>query len=323
MNGKTNQKFILIRQFIQKIGIIIGFLLLLLQLVSGLRAIQENQLLLVRPWLLLPTIFILCVATGIQIIAWIIIMRGFRIRISLIKAIRGYILTFLPRYIPGTFWSYLSRAQWLNQDFRIPFTISNISSLLEVSLAMTASLLIIGIYELCGLSTSQQIFFIILGSVLGITIWKFIGYLWGKIKVKVQEYTGNFMLVFKPYIWIIGLAILTINLLLHGFAVFLISTAFGINLSPLTFRTFFLLSGIFSLAWLIGFLVLIIPSGLGIRELVFSYLIASEFTINFGQASTISLTRIFTILAELIWVGVVLILKQKSGVISSPPLEER
>ena len=69
-------------------------------------------------------------------------MQENQVKINLISTLRGYSLSFLPRYLPGSIWGYLSRSEWLTQQFSIPFKYSNAISVVEIGATITANLLV-------------------------------------------------------------------------------------------------------------------------------------------------------------------------------------
>ena len=67
-------------------------------------------------------------------------------KISTKSAVRGYVLSFIPKYIPGTIWGYLSRSEWLKVKFNIEYHNSNIGSIYEIVVIFFSSFVIISIY---------------------------------------------------------------------------------------------------------------------------------------------------------------------------------
>ena len=53
------------------------------------------------------------VALGLQMAAWRYLMQDLGIKLTWRSIIGGYMLSFLPRYVPGSVWGYLSRSEWL------------------------------------------------------------------------------------------------------------------------------------------------------------------------------------------------------------------
>ncbi len=118
---------------------------------------------------------------------------------------------------------------------------------------------------------------------------------------KLAGYFHNEILTLNPRFrdWIIILVLLTLNWFYYGCGVFLVGYSLGIWQIDQFRSVWTLLTGDFSAAWLAGFFAIFIPSGLGVRELVLSSLLASHFQLAEGASQTISvIMRLITILAE-------------------------
>ncbi len=79
-----------------------------------------------------------------QIAAWVLIMRSLHVHLPIHQARFIYSLSFLARYIPGSIWGYLSRSEWLLQNYQVSYTVSNYGSVLEVALAVSTGFFVIG-----------------------------------------------------------------------------------------------------------------------------------------------------------------------------------
>ena len=84
----------------------------------------------------------------------------------------------------------------------------------------------------------------------------------------------------------------------HGLSLLLLLNAFNTGYKGDVFEATF----IFSLSWLAGFVVLIVPSGLGVREFILANLLVSQSTLNVQTATVVAvLSRFFIYLAEIAW----------------------
>src|SRR3972149_6374809 len=120
------------RRLLHLIGLALGGLLFVYQILNVLPAVMENKLHVSSPAFIGLALAIGVAAIGIQTIAWARLMRAFGIYLSWSQVLQGYTLSFLPRYIPGSVWGYLSRNEWLLQNHNVRYGISNRVSLLEV-----------------------------------------------------------------------------------------------------------------------------------------------------------------------------------------------
>jgi len=83
-------------------------------------------------------------------------------------------------------------------------------------------------------------------------------------------------------------------------------TAFDIQHNATVFQATF----IFSLSWLIGFAVIVVPSGLGVRELTLHILLVSQLALFPEAASIVAVvSRLLFFLVEVMWlfIGITLL----------------
>ena len=83
----------------------------------------------------------------------------------------------------------------------------------------------------------------------------------------------------------------------NGFALYFLIINFN-NIHTSLFRELTASTFSFCVAWLLGFIVLFVPSGLGIRESVLAILISSFFALNSGQSAFIAILFRLVILSS-------------------------
>ncbi len=235
-----------------------------------------------------------------QILCWNMIMQYLGIPLSLRQSIQGYPITFLPRYIPGSIWGYWSRNEWLKEHYGISYTESSLASALEVGLlVLTAILLSAGgtLFHSSGpeVLTTGLIF----GGAL-ILIWLGIPLLRSGMK-------RTFL---NLKYWYGASALSTILLCLHGGTLYLVSLAASptasLDLVGAIYAT--------SLSWLLGFVCIFVPAGIGVREMALSSLLVARFSFLSGTASLIAVSfRFLLILSETEWIIIALILSGQKG----------
>ncbi len=263
------------------VGLLLGGTLFVFQLWRAIGAIQQ-YLNLQTLAVFLVAIVVILVAYGLQIFAWTQLMRSCGYSIKPIPAAKGYIFSFIPRYIPGTVWGYWSRNEWLLNEFQIPYKASSMGSILEIVTGIVTAG-IVSIYIVAqNVSIERNYAILAIGLLL------------------------LFFLVIRFYaIKIMGLQVL--HLLIAIFVYFAFWVVYGISLFWFIQQmahinvNFLDVTSIYSLSWLIGFLFIITPSGLGVREFVLSTLLTRQFFLPENEASFIALSIRFVIyLAELI-----------------------
>lgn len=249
---------------------------------------------------------------GLYYWAWKILMSGFGIKIGFLTGFRGFMLSFVARYIPGTVWGYLNRNEWLALNYGVPYRISNWGSIYEIALTALASVVMIGIHGIVQSEQGARKLWITLLLALLISASYILVARSYRLKILERFLPDNDNNEIKQYPWQQWFATLTMligNWFLYGVMVFLCAKAFGLD-TPSLFSsgTAVRLSGIFSLSWLAGFVILFLPSGLGVREITLAALLPTVFPITTPQAAAVSVAaRLIIITAELMLVVIFVI----------------
>lgn len=302
------------RRYLYTFGQIAGLSLFLYQL--WFASIELNSLNIKIDFLsVFMAIAISVLGMGVQMYAWKLIMLGLGYPLSLKFVVSGYTLSLLPRYIPGSIWGYLSRNEWLFHFQGISYGSSNISSVLEMSAVIFSALLIISTYF------ASITFIGKLAIVLAMIGLIFLVYL--RLDVRsLNRKIERLLYLFKSY---------QINL--TTFRLFFISTlfmflswiCFGISLlliihSLKSLEVSFVnniwgVTVVFATAWLIGFLIPFLPSGMGVREWAISYQLSYVFLIPTGYAIFASVAnRVVLFFSELLWVLIGLYVRKRIDV---------
>ena len=297
------------RDFLNYFGILLGGIILIYQIFRSYHAII-HRFSGDFSTLIFYSALLTLLSLGIQILAWSRIMKGIGTNIILIDAFHGYILSFLPRYIPGTVWGYLSRSEWLFQKHKINRRISNLGSIFEIFSTITANIMLIGISSLKVTSYSRilnillLIFFIPL---VWITLQKVFS---SRYIMNLFAETSNGAGVgIKFHHWITGTIFFGVTWILYGVSLLLI-IQFLINGKLISAESILEITGIYCIAWLAGFLVFVVPSGLGFRELVLSSLLSNKYNIPLIQATGVAiLFRFVLVFMEFVWLVIGITIK--------------
>jgi glycosyltransferase 2 family protein len=290
-------------------GLIIGILLFSLQVVSGYRAVTASSTTadlsaLVVGWMTIILAFL------IQMLTWRNLMQELGPHLPRLNVIQWYPITFLPRYIPGTIWGYMTRGQWLHRDYQIPYLISNLGSLYEIMASLVSVILVIGF---SGAISSEGWGWLVLSAscLLVPGTW----YVLHKIEKNPAlgrrlrlSATGAGTSAPKVGFnaWIRAVLSYVLLWACYGFMLFVITNS-ALKNSWVSFPSCTLL---YSISWLIGFVVIFVPAGLGIREFFMTYIFMLYIGVDFGTASSISVTsRFIVILGEVAWVTMSIIIK--------------
>lgn len=287
------------RKILYRAGIALGLGLLLQQAWQGIVALQQTQTCVARPVTFGLVLATFLAAYGVQMAAWALIMRSLAAPLSARTIIQGYALAFLPRYIPGSVWGYLSRNEWLAQSHQVSYAVSTTASLIEAAMLLLTAGWLGALYLV--LTRWQHPLFIpaivVLGGVAAAMVWYATPWLARRI------FKGNVhLLAPAPRRHAHGLFVATTLLYLlfwglQGAALVAIGRALCDNLTVAPFAT----TAASALSWAIGFLIIFVPAGLGVREWTLSAMLVSFTAIPSGQATLLALaSRLGLIAAEFI-----------------------
>lgn len=228
-------------------------------------------------------------------VGWLQLLRYLNIEIKAIAVLQGYIVSFLPRYVPGTVWGYLSRGEWLHARYGVPYTITHLASMLEMGFMLLAVITIMGMYATWYLAVLMPLV---------------VGGSWLAFQQIARVLPNRFQHTLSLTQWSIAYLIYTAAWHAQSVSFMLITTGFSgqVTWSQAIFM--------YSVAWFIGFLVIIVPTGLGVREATLAQLLASTTTLSAGTTSAIAImARLLIYISELIWLIIGLILTRFQRII--------
>lgn len=276
-------------------GIVLGVLLFLHQVWLAIRAIQEKTVISYNVFYLIAALGMIMLAYLLQTLAWKQIMQGQNIALGAMIAFQSFSISLLPRYIPGTIWGYLSRSEWLKENYRIPRSKSNIGSMLEVILAvLTASVVVVSYYGWSTFSGGKRLLVVIGIFVVPWLLWYGFKRITTIVSIPLPD---DAQLSLIPFYWFKSYLVYLAVWVCHGVSLMWLMHAIGIQFNG------DILSAVYvtTTAWLAGFAVLFVPSGLGVREYVLSTLLAAK-SPALMSLSVVSVTsRLLIYATESIW----------------------
>jgi glycosyltransferase 2 family protein len=278
---------------VRYIGYIIGLSLLIYQAYNGVLAIREGRSVLPGLGPSFLALFLSIIAQGFQIIAWWLIMRGLQSAwIPLKELFWGYTLSFLPRYIPGSIWGYMSRGNWLQTDFNINYRSSTLGSITELILMVGVNMILSSLVVLPILYNQTVviiILFILLLLILPISL--------KRVRILIINTVNKVKL---QYIFL-AIPSLFLTWIFYGFSLFLAAEPYN-ALHSIGYNKINLFISIYSAAWLIGFLILFVPAGMGVRELALTRLLSSYALFEPQVANGLAiLFRLVVTISEISW----------------------
>ena len=132
-------------------------------------------------WLVVALLSVMA-GTMLQVAAWVYLMGGLGVPLLWRKVVWGYIFSFVPRYVPGSVWGYLSRGEWLFQSQGVSRRVTALGSVLEV-LGSACSVCMFAAFEIAVhyLDPSLAGLVIILVALAPFASWWLLNHLRGRI----------------------------------------------------------------------------------------------------------------------------------------------
>ena len=300
------------RRIIRVFGSIIGISVLVYLIINAVKELRQVPGPIVfHPVFIFPALFLTLFAYLMQMINyhWMAASLGGNPKIH--RIIIGYSYSFLHKYIPGSIWGYFSRAEWYDREASISAAHSWGASVLEIIITVSTGVSIWLAYHLSsrGLNT---IFLVV------VTLVPFVVVLPINLMMSLlrrSKRAERFVTSLQPIPvskWIFITANSYLQWLVFGFGLSMILRVFSLELC-LTFKDIAVFVYSFARAWVSGFLVVFVPTGIGVREVVLKELLSAATQIGSAKAVLISTTyRLVTMGAELVWVLLAVLLKRRS-----------
>jgi glycosyltransferase 2 family protein len=268
---------------------------LVLQNLDTLSEIRMN----LRIWPLLLTFPMFCIAEVMSSFAWGMVMNKIATPLSMSQHFKAFIVTFVGRRIPGGVWQYVGRIAWYDR-LGVSKLMTVFGSVLETllliwsGLIMTLSL----VFFLPG-SAQKHVPLFIAGIILISTLMhpRIVGYVLQRMGQGERAKELNWrrilywLLLYLPQ-WLVG-----------GTILFLVLNS--VYTVPLKFWPLCL--GAYSLAGVVGMLVLVLPSGFGLNEVTTVFILSTNIPALVCVAGAI-LVRVLMTLYEFALAGFVFIL---------------
>lgn len=220
------------------------------------------------PWMMLLSHISLTLLFIIDALGWHLILRSLNHKPLTLDSIRIWMLSSLARYVPGGVWSYASRAE-MARRIDIGFAVSGVSLYLE-TLMLAMSSLVIGIPSWIFIDDQNiqlwhiALFCLLLGLGMHPNVLKLLRYLPGKIGIAFSK-------VEVPSIWYIFSIFL---FYIVFWCLFGICFVFFVSLlCPVSKDLWLPIASSISLSFFVGFVIIFIPGGVGIRESVLYFIL--------------------------------------------------
>lgn len=227
--------------------------------------------------------------------SWRAVLTDLGSAVPLGPAARMFLLSQLGKYLPGGVWNLVAAAE-IGADLRIPRRRSVTVMAVALLVSIVTGLLVAVIAVLTGpadvrsrygaaLLALPLLAVLLLPPVLN----RLLGILLRRLRRPPIEHPLSAAGVARAAAWAL------LAWLLAGLHLFLLATALG---AEATLATAALTTGAYALAWTVGFLVVVVPAGVGVREAVLALVLADELS---GGAAVVAVlaSRVLMTVADL------------------------
>jgi uncharacterized membrane protein YbhN (UPF0104 family) len=268
MDNKPNLK--LVRTFISVIIIAGIFFFLARSLYRNWEQVKDQLVTLHFQWLLLFVAFLfLALNFLIGAYAWKRILSYFREKISLRQSIQIIAYALLGKYLPGKVWAIFGRI-YLAKEIGIAERHSALSVVIETAylLISALALFVISLFFYPSLLAKTYLLLILIPITIIMLVPSIFNRVVNFLLARIKQAPVDFRVGLKQ-------ALVLFLLYLSAWIVAGIGLySLIISFYPLGWKALFIFPGAFSLSWIIGFIVIFAPGGLGVREGLFALLIA-------------------------------------------------
>jgi uncharacterized membrane protein YbhN (UPF0104 family) len=256
------------------------------------------------PWNFQPewlaVAFVLLVLRGpVPVYGWWAIMKQLGYRLSWRRSTRILYFSAMAGYLPGSVWHAVSRV-YLAEREGVPKTITTVSVVLESVFILLGALVVAAISLFAWPSPPLWAALaggIVLVAAIGRPDIAFKVANWGLQRIGRKPLD----ITLPPGIMIRLLIPFILNWVIFGAMFYAILASLYPDLSPIYLP---LVAGIFTASWVVGYLAVFVPQGLGVRELVIVTLLAVIGVPAPVATAAALLARLWSILGVGIWAAI-------------------
>jgi hypothetical protein len=183
-------------------------------------------------------------------------------KVPFMKILKARYVSDMGRYIPGKVWTYLGRI-YLLKNYDITKTQILTSSMLEMAIMALGSILVFAISLLfwdLKIGVWIYVIFLLIPLILLFVHPKILNFFLHLVQKLTKKELIKIRTKYSQLLWTIPFYLF--YWLIYGLGSYLIIR----SLTEISFTKIPIIIGIFSISWLIGFVSLIAPGGLGVRE---------------------------------------------------------
>lgn len=282
------------------------------QLVRDLNQLDVRQLHLRPGWLILSgTLYLL--ALGLSAWFWVLLLRRFGQQPEIVAALRAYYVGHLGKYLPGKAWALLLRAGLVHSP-RVRVSAAIITSFYEVLTTMAAGALLAAVLFTLHPPTILTLEWSPVWLGLALLAVVIVPLLPGVFNWAVDRLTARFRQIETLQLprlghstLLLGLGLTLIGWALLGLSLWALLQGLLPQEQLLTLERWTRYTSINALAYVAGFLVLVAPGGVGVREFFLLQLLPSELADQPVHAVA-AVTALAVLVLRLVWTGAEILL---------------
>lgn len=205
--------------------------------------------------------------------SWRAVLSDLGSAVPLGAAARMFLLSQLGKYVPGGVWNLVAAAE-IGADLKIPRRRSVTVMAVALLVSIVTGLLVALIALLAGPADVRDRYWpaalalpVLCVLLLPPVLNRLLGIVLGRLGRPPLEHPVSAAGVVRASAWAL------LAWLLAGLHLYLLITALG---AEATFETAALAAGAYALAWTVGFLVVVVPAGVGVREAVLGLVLADQ-----------------------------------------------
>jgi len=199
---------------------------------------------------------------------WKSLLAGLGEHISLFNSVSVLAVSQVGKYIPGKLWFTVGR-MYLAKKYGVSEAKTAVSTAMEIALSLLGAVILFGLAVLLVPSgiipTRAYLAFLLVPFCILAVYPPVLNRVTGFILKRLRQPVFEIRMTFRRLLGILGLY--TLMWIIQGLGCFfLIRCFYPVGLSRLP-----MVAGAFALSWILGFVVIVSPAGLGVREGIFTF----------------------------------------------------
>ena len=199
---------------------------------------------------------------------WKVLLAGLGERISLFNSVSVLAVSQVGKYIPGKLWFTVGR-MYLAKKHGVSEAKTAVSTVMEIALSLLGAVILFGLAVLLVpraiIPGRAYLAFLLIPFCVVAVYPPILNRVTGLVLKRLRQPAVEIRMSFRQLLGVLGLYVLM--WVVQGTGCYLLVRSFY----PLGLSGLPMVAGAFALSWILGFIVLISPAGLGIRESIFTF----------------------------------------------------